>query len=61
MNFHKKARMTPIGRERLVVGVLSGQTPQEVSVGEQADQSGPQQHRQPLDPERLHGDNRVGQ
>ena len=28
MNIHKNARLTPIGRERLVQAVLSGQTPQ---------------------------------
>jgi transposase len=28
MNMHKNARMTPIGRERLVQAVLSGQTPE---------------------------------
>jgi transposase InsO family protein len=28
MNMHKNARMTPIGRERLVRAVLSGQTPE---------------------------------
>jgi transposase InsO family protein len=28
MNIHKNARLTPIGRERLVAGVLSGQTPE---------------------------------
>jgi len=28
MNFHKTARWTPIGRERLVSAVLSGQTPE---------------------------------
>ena len=27
MNIHKNARLTPIGRERLVQAVLSGQTP----------------------------------
>jgi transposase InsO family protein len=28
MNMHKNARMTPIGRERLVQGVVDGQTPE---------------------------------
>lgn len=28
MNMHKNARLTPIGRERLALAVLSGQTPQ---------------------------------
>ncbi len=28
MNIHKNARLTPIGRERLVREVASGQTPQ---------------------------------
>src|SRR4051812_22157871 len=28
MNIHKNARLTPIGRERLVKAVQSGQTPQ---------------------------------
>jgi hypothetical protein len=28
MDIHKNARLTPIGRERLVNMVLSGQTPQ---------------------------------
>ena len=28
MNIHKNARLTPIGRERLVQAVLSGQTPE---------------------------------
>jgi transposase-like protein len=28
MNNHKNARLTPIGRERLVMAVLSGQTPE---------------------------------
>jgi transposase InsO family protein len=28
MNIHKNARLTPIGRERLVLAVLSGQTPE---------------------------------
>jgi transposase InsO family protein len=28
MNIHKNARLTPIGRERLVLAVLGGQTPQ---------------------------------
>jgi transposase len=27
MNIHKKARLTPIGRERLVEAMLGGQTP----------------------------------
>ncbi|HEY0331226.1 MAG TPA: leucine zipper domain-containing protein, partial [Rhodopseudomonas sp.] len=31
MNIHKNARLTPIGRERLVQAVLSGQTPKAVS------------------------------
>ena len=28
MNIHKNARLTPLGRERVVKEVLSGQTPQ---------------------------------
>ena len=28
MNIHKNARLTPIGRERMVQAVLSGQTPE---------------------------------
>ena len=28
MNIHKNARLTPIGRERLVQAILSGQTPE---------------------------------
>ena len=28
LNIHKNARLTPIGRERLVMAVLSGQTPE---------------------------------
>ena len=28
MNIHKNARLTPLGRERIVIQVLSGQTPQ---------------------------------
>ena len=28
MNIHKNARLTPIGRERLVLAILSGQTPE---------------------------------
>ncbi len=28
MNIHKNARLTPLGRERIVLAVLSGQTPQ---------------------------------
>ena len=28
MSIHKNARLTPIGRERLVMAVLSGQTPE---------------------------------
>ena len=31
MNVHKNARLTPYGRERIVVQVVSGQTPQTVS------------------------------
>ena len=30
MNIHKNACLTPIGRERLVLAVLSGQTPKAV-------------------------------
>jgi len=32
MNIHKNARLTPLGRERIVVQVLSGQTPQAVAL-----------------------------
>ena len=28
MNIHKKARLTPLGRERVVRQVLSGRTPE---------------------------------
>src|SRR2546423_15056795 len=28
MNIHKNARLTPVGRERIVMQVLSGQTPE---------------------------------
>jgi len=28
MNIHKNARLTPVGRERLVAAMLSGQTPE---------------------------------
>ncbi len=31
MNIHKNARLTPIGRERLVREVASGQTPQAIA------------------------------
>ena len=31
MNMHKNARLTPIGRERIVMQVLSGQTPEAVA------------------------------
>ena len=31
MNIHKNARLTPLGRERIVMQVLSGQTPQAVA------------------------------
>ena len=31
MNIHKNARLTPIGRERIVRQVLSGQTPKAVA------------------------------
>ena len=31
MNIHKNARLTPIGRERLVRQIESGQTPQAVA------------------------------
>jgi hypothetical protein len=30
MNFHKNARLTPCGRERIVLQVLSGQTTEAV-------------------------------
>jgi hypothetical protein len=31
MNLHKNARLTPIGRERMVMMVVRGQTPKAVS------------------------------
>ena len=37
MNVHKNARLTPRGRERIVRQVASGQTPEAVADGGQAD------------------------
>jgi len=34
MNIHKNARLTPIGRERLVEVVLGGQTPVAALLGQ---------------------------
>jgi hypothetical protein len=43
MNIHDNARLTPIGRERIVMQVASGQTPQdsERSEEETTDATGP--------------------
>ncbi|MDP2619507.1 MAG: hypothetical protein Q8P46_04945 [Hyphomicrobiales bacterium] len=33
MNIHKNARLTPLGRERIAMQVLGGETPEAAAIG----------------------------